>query len=88
MKYFIIYLLIINIIGFVLMGLDKFFAIRNIRRISENTFFILAIIGASIGSLNGMVFFRHKISKRKFFISMPIIFVSQLILIYLYIKKT
>ena len=44
------YLIIINIISFIIMGLDKLFAIKNKRRISENTLLFLSIIGGVFGT--------------------------------------
>ena len=57
------YLVIINIISFIIMGLDKLLAILKKQRISENTLLFFAIIGGSIGTLLGMLIFRHKIRK-------------------------
>ena len=77
-----IYLIIINILTFILMGLDKFMAIIKKRRISENTLLFLSLIGGGLGTLTGMFIFRHKIRKLKFQIIVP------LSLIILYIIKT
>jgi len=77
------YLIIINIISFIIMGLDKLFAIKNKRRISENTLLFLSIIGGVFGTTLGMIIFKHKIRKPKFLILIPII----LILIIYIIKK-
>ena len=60
MKYFAIYLLIVNAIGFLLMLIDKRKAIRRRWRIREKTLFLTAAIGGSIGSIMGMYTFRHK----------------------------
>ena len=54
------YLLIMNIIGFALMGIDKRRAVKRLWRISESTLFVVAIIGGSLGSIIGMRFFHHK----------------------------
>ena len=78
-----IYLIIINIISFIFMGIDKLFAIIKKRRISENTLLFITIIGGSIGSILGMILFRHKIRKPKFLIIVPL---SLIILIYLITK--
>ena len=78
-----IYLIIINIISFIFMGIDKLFAIIKKRRISENTLLFITIIGGSIGSTLGMILFRHKIRKPKFLIIVPL---SLIILIYLITK--
>ena len=60
LKYFIIYLIIINIIAFIAMYIDKKRAKMGKWRIKEYTLFILALIGGSIGAIAGMYTFRHK----------------------------
>lgn len=67
------YLVLINIIGFALMGIDKRRAKKNLWRIPEKTLFLVAIVGGSIGSLCGMEYFRHKTKHKKFKIGMPFI---------------
>jgi len=62
------YLLIVNIISFVIYGLDKLFAILKFRRVSEIRLFFLGFIGGFIGSILGMLLFHHKKSKKKFWI--------------------
>jgi len=66
-----------NLIGFLLMGLDKFKARHDSWRIRENTFFVIAALGASIGVLAGMRFFRHKTLHRSFAIGIPVILILQ-----------
>jgi len=60
------YLIIVNIISFILYGIDKICAINRKRRISEYNLLIFSFFGGSIGSILGMVVFRHKILKLKF----------------------
>ncbi len=67
-----IYLIIINIIAFLLMGWDKYSAINNQWRISENTLLVVSIIGGSLGSLLGMFIFHHKTKKKRFLIGIPL----------------
>lgn len=62
------YLLIVNILSFVIYGLDKLFAIFKFRRVPEVTLLSFSFIGGSIGSLLGMLLFRHKIRKKMFWI--------------------
>lgn len=84
---FITYLCIINLIGFILMGIDKKRAIRHAYRIPEATLFCIAVFGGSLGSILGMYFFRHKTKHRNFVIGMPAIFVVEtLIILYTIIK--
>lgn len=76
-----IYLIIINIIGLVLMGIDKSRAKRRAFRIPEATLFSVAIFGGSVGSILGMYLFRHKTRHLKFTIGMPIILLIQIVLV-------
>lgn len=81
------YLVIVNIIGFVLMAIDKSKARKNQWRVPEKTLFFMAIIGGSIGSILGMKTFRHKTKHKSFVIGMPLIFILQsllVIIVYLY----
>ncbi len=77
------YLIIINVIGFALMGIDKHKAKIGAFRIPEGTLFITAIIGGSIGSIIGMRFFRHKTRKFYFVWGMPIILALQIAIVIL-----
>ena len=74
-----LYLIIINILGFALMGIDKRRARQNAFRIPEATLFAVAIIGGSIGSILGMQIFRHKTKHWYFQFGMPIILVLQIV---------
>lgn len=60
------YLVLINVLTFVIYGLDKNFARRGSFRISENTLFLFSLLGGSLGAIIGMIFFRHKTKKFKF----------------------
>ena len=74
----LIYLLIVNAIGFVLMTVDKYKAKKNLWRIPESTLMTVAIIGGSIGSLIGMYTVRHKTKHLKFTLGIPVILVLQI----------
>lgn len=82
-KYCIIYLLVINLIAFLAMYIDKRRAKYGKWRIPEQTLFILALIGGSIGAIVGMYTFRHKTKKLRFLIGFPIILVLQILLVIL-----
>ncbi|MBR5800945.1 MAG: DUF1294 domain-containing protein [Lachnospiraceae bacterium] len=75
------YLIIMNIIGFALMGIDKHKAKKRAFRIPEATLFIVALIGGSIGSILGMYAFRHKTKHWYFVYGMPFILIVQLALV-------
>ena len=81
MRYFIIYLVIINIIAFLAMYIDKRKAKYGKWRIPEQSLFILALIGGSIGAIIGMYTFRHKTKKLRFSVGFPVILILQIILI-------
>lgn len=84
MKYLLIYLLIINALGFLLMLVDKFKARRGLWRIPEATLMGVAALGGSIGSLAGMYLVRHKTQHLKFTLGIPaILFVQIALAIYL-----
>lgn len=83
----VVYLIIINIIGFFAMGIDKWKAKRNAWRIPENTLFIITLIGGGIGTNIGMYFFRHKTKKPAFIIGFPTITISEIIMIIYAIVK-
>lgn len=80
MKYFIVYLLIINALAFFLMLADKIKAKKNLWRIPERTLLLSALLGGSIGCLAGMYTFRHKTLHLKFTIGVPVILALQIVL--------
>lgn len=79
----IAFLIILNLIGFALMGLDKRRAIRGLLRVPEATLFAIAIAGGSVGSILGMLIFRHKTRHLKFKIGLPIILLLQILIVVL-----
>lgn len=82
-----LYLVLINLIGFLAMGFDKFKAKKNFWRTKEKTLFMIAAIGGSIGSIIGMYVFRHKTKHSSFVFGMPVILAVQLgIVVYLIFK--
>ena len=80
MKYFWYYLIFINLFAFCTYGIDKWKAKKGAWRVPEKTLLILALIGGSAGAIAGMMCFRHKIRKAKFMITVPVIFVVEVIL--------
>ncbi len=74
----LLYLIIINAAGFLLMLVDKQKAKRNLWRIPEATLMGVAAVGGSIGSLLGMYTFRHKTKHPKFTLGIPLILAIQL----------
>ncbi len=79
-KNIIIYLIIINLIGFYMMWSDKRRAKWGKWRIPENTLFMVTALGGGIGTIAGMYTFRHKTKKLKFTIGLPAILILEIIL--------
>ncbi len=79
-KLLIIYLIIMNVIGLVVMGIDKYRAIRDKWRIPEKTLFVVSLLGGSIGTWFGMYAFRHKTKHWYFVLGMPAILIAQIAL--------
>lgn len=75
----LLYLLIVNVITFLMMGYDKHEAKKGNWRISEKTLFTLVVIGGSIGGIIGMFTFRHKTKKWYFRFGFPIILILQIL---------
>lgn len=75
------YIIIINLIAFLLMFIDKKKAQKGKWRIQESTLLIFALIGGSIGCILGMYTFHHKTKKPRFYIGVPIIIILQVLII-------
>ncbi|KHD13736.1 DUF1294 domain-containing protein [Clostridium butyricum] len=78
-KIIFLYLIVINIFGFLIMFIDKSRAIHKEWRIPEKTLMFLSLIGGSIGMFAGMHIFRHKTKHIKFTLGVPFIFIIELI---------
>ena len=87
MKYSLLYLLLINAVGFLLMLVDKFKAKKNLWRIPEATLMTVAALGGSIGSLLGMYTVRHKTKHVKFTVGIPAILILQIALVLFIVFK-
>ncbi|HAG44578.1 MAG TPA: DUF1294 domain-containing protein [Clostridium sp.] len=80
------YLVIINLIGFYIMFLDKRKAKKHKWRISEKNIFLIALLGGSLGCLLGMNIFRHKTKHWYFKFGLPTILVLQVVTIIFFLK--
>ena len=80
--YSLYYLLAINVVTFVLFGLDKYNARKGNRRIREVTLMAMAALGGSVGAWMGMRLWHHKTKHRKFRYGIPLILLLQIALIY------
>lgn len=80
--YSLYYLSAINVVTFVLFGLDKYNARKGNRRIREVTLIAMAALGGSVGAWMGMRLWHHKTKHRKFRYGIPLILLLQIALIY------
>ncbi len=80
MKAVMIYLILINALGFLLMLLDKHKARKKLWRIPEATLLTVALIGGSVGSLIGMYLVRHKTKHLQFSLGIPIMLVIHILI--------
>lgn len=78
MKVILIYLLIMNAAGFLVMTADKLFAKSNAWRVPENNLLGIAAFGGSIGVWAAMYIVRHKTKHVKFVIGVPVILAVQI----------
>lgn len=84
-KIIIGYLLLINLVAFVMYGIDKYKAKKSKWRIPEATLLMLAAIGGAVGAWIGMQVWHHKTLHKKFRFGVPAILLLQLALVvYLY----
>ncbi|KIL43796.1 DUF1294 domain-containing protein [Jeotgalibacillus soli] len=77
----LIYIGIISIIGFYVMGLDKKKARKNEYRISEKTLWILSFLGGAMGTYWGMKHFRHKTKHTSFREGLPLLAIIYLVIV-------
>lgn len=77
--------ILINLIVFFLYGIDKWKAIHHKWRIPEAHLILAGVFGI-FGAILGMLLFRHKIRKPKFYIGLPAIFILELMCVILYMK--
>ena len=80
MKIFIYYLIIINLVGFSIMYIDKHKAINKKYRIPEKNLFLICLMGGSLGLLIGMYKFHHKTKHNKFVYGIPLILILNIII--------
>lgn len=81
LKLLSIWLIVINLVGFIQMYVDKRRAKKDKWRIPEKQLFLVALIGGSVGSILGMQVFRHKTKHRSFVIGMPAILILQIVVV-------
>lgn len=77
----LIYLMVVNVVLYAMMGIDKYKAKMEKRRIPERTLFTLAIIGGGLGGTLGMYGFRHKTKHWYFQLFFPLLMIAQVALV-------
>ena len=78
-------ILIMNTIGFLIMGADKKRARKNAYRISESTLWNVAFLGGAIGAAAGMKHYRHKTKHAQFKYGLPLLAVIEIgIFVYIF----
>lgn len=80
-KNIVIYLLVMNLFTFLIMGIDKKKAKKGSWRVPEKTLFTLVALGGGIGGIAGMHIFKHKTKKTRFIIGFPLIIIMQIIVV-------
>ncbi|MCC3865739.1 DUF1294 domain-containing protein [Terrisporobacter petrolearius] len=82
----IYYLIIINVIGFLIMNIDKKKAVKKAYRIPEKNLLFICVLGGSLGVLIGMYKFHHKTKHNKFVYGVPSLLIFNIIMIYSMMK--
>lgn len=82
----IYYLLAVNVLTFIVYGVDKWKAQRGRWRVPEATLMGLAALGGSVGAWLAMQLFRHKTQKKKFRYGVPVLFVLQVAAVLFYLN--
>ena len=81
LKYVLYYLAAINLVTFLVYGIDKLRSKRGAWRVSEKTLFVLPILGGSVGAIAGMKVFHHKTKHWYFKYGLPLILILQIALV-------
>ena len=81
-EWLIYYELIVNLLAFVLFGVDKYKAKRGQWRISEWRLMLLSLFGGGAGALCGMYVWRHKTQHKLFVIGVPMLVILHFALLY------
>lgn len=82
MKYFYIYLAVINVIAVIVTVHDKNAAQRGAWRVKERTLMLISALGGAPAMYLTMLTIHHKTRKPLFMIGIPVIFILELILFF------
>ena len=83
---FTFYVAAINVITFIMFGTDKRRAVRRRHRIRVSNLMLLAVLGGSLGAWAGMYSFRHKTNRLIFVLGIPLILLSQILMLILLVN--
>lgn len=73
--------ILMNLVGLIIMKVDKDRAKKHQYRISENTLWLVAIFGGAVGTTAGMQIYRHKTKHLSFKVGFPILAAAEIILL-------
>jgi len=82
LKYILIYLVLINLISFIMFYVDKQKAKRDKWRIQEKTLHLTSFLGGTLGSIVAMLLFHHKTKKTAFVVITGIALIENIFVIY------
>ena len=83
----LVVLIVMNLLAFALMGIDKAKAKAGAWRIPEKTLFLVTALFGGLGGTLGMIFFRHKTKHWYFKLGFPALLVIQIVLLALLLPK-
>ena len=86
-KIILIFILVMSLTAFLVMGYDKSQAKKQGQRISERTLWILALFGGGIGAYFGMQVFRHKTKHTNFRVGFLMLMIVYVFLLFWLIQK-
>ena len=78
-RFYLLWLCVMSLVSFLVMGSDKRRAKQGARRVPEARLFLLALLGGGVGGLLGMYAFRHKTRHLHFVLGFPLIAAVQLL---------
>lgn len=87
MRILMYYLIAVNVITWIIYGLDKWKARNGKQRIPEHTLLLFTAAGGSAGAIAGMLMFRHKTRKAKFVVTVPVLLVVHCVLVGLALER-
>jgi len=79
--YFVYYGVVINVIGLLIMWIDKSKAQSEKWRIPEKTLWLVTLLGGCLGTFFGMTWFRHKTKNWQFIWGIPLVILLELAIV-------